>query len=136
MKQISLDKYAAILHKPYLKSRQHPHMALGMRATQFAPFAALSGHEEAIKNICQYLEQQQKPAEYELEILKRQLDHLQEIINQKPLITICFVDEASPASTQRITAHVKRLDEYAKRIILEGGRKIAFGSIMSIDFND
>ena len=41
-------KYDDIIHLPHHQSAEHPHMSLHDRAAQFAPFAALSGYEEAI----------------------------------------------------------------------------------------
>ena len=43
------EKYKEIINKPYVKSTRHPPMAPENRAAQFAPFAALSGHAEAIR---------------------------------------------------------------------------------------
>ncbi len=40
-------KYNDIINLPYTKSTRHPHMAMEDRAAQFAPFAALVGHEDA-----------------------------------------------------------------------------------------
>ena len=40
--------YDDIIHLPHPVSTKHPHMPLADRAAQFAPFAALSGHSEAI----------------------------------------------------------------------------------------
>ena len=42
-------KYDDIIHLPYHQSAERPHMSLHDRAAQFAPFAALSGYEEAIE---------------------------------------------------------------------------------------
>lgn len=41
-------RYDDILYLPHHRSKDRPHMSLHDRAAQFAPFAALSGHEEAI----------------------------------------------------------------------------------------
>lgn len=41
--------YEDILYLPHHVSKHHPRMSLEARAAQFAPFAALSGHGEAIK---------------------------------------------------------------------------------------
>ena len=41
-------KYEKIINEPYRKSDRHPHMSCHDRAAQFAPFAALSGYEEAV----------------------------------------------------------------------------------------
>lgn len=45
----SADAYADIIHLPHPVSRKHSLMSMESRAAQFVPFAALSGHEEAIK---------------------------------------------------------------------------------------
>jgi len=42
-------KYDDIINLPHHQSTRRPHMSLHDRAAQFAPFAALSGHEEAIE---------------------------------------------------------------------------------------
>lgn len=41
-------RYDAIIHLPHYQSKKRPHMPILDRAAQFASFAALSGHEEAI----------------------------------------------------------------------------------------
>lgn len=44
-------KYEDIIDIDYekVKSNRHPHMSKTARAAQFAPFAALTGHSEAIE---------------------------------------------------------------------------------------
>ena len=41
-------KYADILLHPHPESKKHPRMPRSARAAQFAPFAALTGYEDAI----------------------------------------------------------------------------------------
>ena len=43
------NKYDDIIEMPHHVSDTHPQMPLLDRAAQFAPFAALTGHSEAIK---------------------------------------------------------------------------------------
>ena len=43
------DNYDDIIHLPHPTSARHPRMSIWQRAAQFAPFAALSGHQEAIE---------------------------------------------------------------------------------------
>ena len=42
-------KYDDIIGLPHHQSKERPHMSLHDRAAQFAPFAALPGHKEAIE---------------------------------------------------------------------------------------
>lgn len=43
------NSYEDIINLPHHVSERHPHMPLPDRAAQFAPFAALTGHDAAIK---------------------------------------------------------------------------------------
>jgi len=42
-------KYDDIIHLPHPVSKKHPQMPMIDRAAQFSPFAALTGHTDAIK---------------------------------------------------------------------------------------
>ena len=42
-------KYDDIINMPHHVSKKHPQMSIEMRSAQFAPFAALTGYEEAVK---------------------------------------------------------------------------------------
>lgn len=42
-------RYDDIIHLPHHVSKTHPQMPLADRAAQFAPFAALTGHADAIR---------------------------------------------------------------------------------------
>lgn len=42
------EKYADMLEMEHPASKKHPRMSIHDRAAQFAPFAALTGHSEAI----------------------------------------------------------------------------------------
>lgn len=45
--------YADIIDLPHHVSKRHPQMAMWNRAAQFAPFAALTGYEDVIKDTAQ-----------------------------------------------------------------------------------
>ena len=52
-------QYADIIDLPHHVSRTHPRMSMWSRAAQFAPFAALTGYSDAIRET-----QERKEAEY------------------------------------------------------------------------
>ncbi|KAI4448131.1 hypothetical protein C823_002650 [Eubacterium plexicaudatum ASF492] len=45
----SIHTYDDIIHLPHPDPKTHPRMPVSERAAQFSPFAALSGHQEAIR---------------------------------------------------------------------------------------
>lgn len=42
--------YSDIINLPHPTSTRHPRMTMYQRAAQFAPFSALTGHNEAIRD--------------------------------------------------------------------------------------
>ena len=50
------DKYEALLNLPRREPQNRVRMPVGNRAAQFAPFAALTGHGEVIKETDQLVE--------------------------------------------------------------------------------
>ena len=48
-----MDNYEDIINLPHHVSKRHPQMSIWNRAAQFAPFAALTGYEEAIQDSIQ-----------------------------------------------------------------------------------
>ena len=47
------DNYDDIINLPHHVSKRHPQMSIWNRAAQFAPFAALTGYENSIKESAQ-----------------------------------------------------------------------------------
>ena len=56
-----MGNYDDIINLPHHVSKRHPQMAMKQRAAQFAPFAALTGYEEAIQDANQENEPLYKP---------------------------------------------------------------------------
>ena len=56
-------KYDAILHLPHHVSKKHPPMPMADRAAQFAPFAALTGSDAAIRENARLTQERIAPAE-------------------------------------------------------------------------
>ena len=59
-------KYDDIINLPHHVSRNHPHMELLDRAAQFSPFAALTGHEEAIQETARLAVERMEQTENEV----------------------------------------------------------------------
>ena len=55
-KKETVGKYADIIGMPHHVSSKHPHMPVKDRAAQFAPFAALTGHEKAMRETAELMQ--------------------------------------------------------------------------------
>ncbi len=65
--------YDDLLNLPHHVSRNHPPMDRLRRAAQFAPFAALTGHEDAVREAARLTEQRAELSEEEQEKLNHRL---------------------------------------------------------------
>lgn len=50
-------KYDDIINLPHHVSKKHPQMSLYARSAQFAPFAALTGYEDVVKETARLTDQ-------------------------------------------------------------------------------
>ena len=51
-----MKEYDDIINLPHHVSKTHPQMSMWSRAAQFAPFAALTGYDNALKDTAQETE--------------------------------------------------------------------------------
>ena len=58
-----MGKYDDIIDLPHHVSKVHPQMSIWDRSAQFAPFAALTGHEEAIAETARLTNEWHEPDE-------------------------------------------------------------------------
>ena len=54
------DKYNDIINLPHHVSQKHARMSLGERSAQFAPFSALTGYDEVIKETARKINNNEK----------------------------------------------------------------------------
>ena len=127
--------YDDILDLPHPTSKKHPRMSMYARAAQFAPFAALTGYGDAIKETARITDQQLELDENEKALLNEKLQLLRQHLPGKPKITITyFVPDTKKAggSYQTITGSVKKLQKYERRLIMTNGTIIPIDAIIEL----
>ncbi len=132
-----MDKYQDMVHLPHHMSKTHAHMPVQDRAAQFAPFAALSGHYEAVKETARLTEERIEPDESCKEILDRKLKEIVEKLKEEPVITITyFVPDAQKAGGSYVTkiGGAKRIDACERILFLTDGTRIMLDEVIKIDF--
>ena len=97
-------KYDDIIHLPHHVSTKHPQMALSDRAAQFSPFAALTGHEDSIRETARRTEAFLELDEDKKEQLDEKMHVLQEYFSEKPEIMVTyFVPDEKKAGGAYVT---------------------------------
>lgn len=126
--------YDDIIHLPHPVSAHHPPMSMKARAAQFAPFAALSGHREALNESARYTEPF-TPDAYRSPHLDDKLRCLLDLLGKKPAATFtCFVPDRRKAggSYATFSGRVDKWDENARTLILDNGHVLPIDTIVDI----
>ena len=129
-------RYDDIIELPHHVSRKHPQMPLLDRAAQFAPFAALTGHESAIRETARLTEEEIELDENSKELLDFRLQQLQEHLSEQPEVTVtyfCPDEKKSGGAYETVTGKVKKVDGYAGELVFTDGRRVELKGIVELE---
>lgn len=129
-------RYDDIINLPHPTSEKHPRMSLYDRAAQFSPFAALTGHDAAIKETARLTDERWEIAEDTKEQLNETLQQIAENIDKDITVTFTyFVPDLrkSGGAYVTVTGSVKKIDEYEHKILLKDGTEIPMEQIKEIE---
>lgn len=129
-----MNKYADIIHLSRPKSK-HPSMSLNNRSCQFAPFSALTGYEEKIKETARIISSKIDLEEDAKIKLNDKLDWLKENITKNPEVTITYFvadKKKRGGSYQKVTGIIRRIDEVGKCLVFMDKTKVFLDDIIDI----
>ena len=130
------SKYDEIMGRPHHVSKTRPQMPMSDRAAQFAPFAALTGYDAAIKETGRLPDDKIELDEEALTALDMKYQLLMDALDDAPEVTITyFQPDERKAGGKYITATgaVKKVDDFERRITMQDGTKIPMDDVISID---
>ncbi len=130
------DKYDDIINLPHHVSTKRGRMTMYDRAAQFSPFAALTGHDEAIEETARLTDRKAEIDEKTKSILNDKLRFISENINKKPTVTITyFLADTLKSGGAYIKADgvVRKIDSVEKTVIMEDRRVIPVCDIYDIE---
>lgn len=130
-----MGRYDDIIERKHPTSKVHPRMSAADRAAQFSAFAALNGYEDAIDETKRLTDTFMELDEGEQERINEQLILLQESCQEHPLVTVTFFEpdfRKEGGEYRTVCAKVKKLDEYQKKLLLEGELEIQMEFIREI----
>ena len=129
-------KYDDIINLPHHVSAKHPQMKLLDRAAQFSPFAALTGHEDSIRETARRTEEFLELEEDKKEQLDEKIHVLQENLWKKPeIIVTYFVPDEKKDGGAYVThrGRIRKIDTYRHRLLFEDGTDVGMQYIFEID---
>ena len=129
-------KYDKIMGLPHHVSKTRPQMPMSDRAAQFAPFAALTGYDAAIKETGRLTDERIELDVEALSALDMKYQLLMEALDEAPEVTITyFRPDERKAGGKYVSAvgAVKKVDDFERRITMQDGAKIPMDDVLSIE---
>lgn len=128
--------YEDILSVPRPTAHVRPLMPRQDRAAQFAPFAALTGHDAAIRETARTTQARRQLSEDEKLILDRKQQFLLEQVHQHPQVTVTYFQpdtRKAGGAYQVFTGHVRALDTFRRLLRTMEGRDIPVDDIVDLE---
>lgn len=129
-------KYENIINKPHHVSKVHPQISLYARSAQFAPFAALTGYEDAVKETARETQEELEIDDELKSILDAKLQMLIEIKESNPEISITYFvkdEKKSGGKYVTITGIIKKIDLYEQIITLADNTVIPIKNVIDLE---
>lgn len=107
-----------------------------LREAQFAPFAALTGYDEAVMETARITDRKRELDEYEKEKINRKLNYIREKLKYFPEVSITyFVADKRKDGGKNVTKTgiVKKIRDYEKDVVFQDNTIIPFEDILYID---
>lgn len=133
---MSSNKYDHIINLPHHVSEKRPRMPMIDRAAQFAPFAALTGYDDAVKETGRLTDDViDLPEHIKLDINDK-LRIIMEFIEDRPEVSVTYFvpdSKKSGGSYTTVTGAVKSVEEYERMVVLTDKTIIPIDRIYAID---
>ena len=130
------DKYDEIANLPHHVSETRPQMPMSDRAAQFAPFAALTGYDSAIRETGRLTDEKIELDEEALTALNLRYQLLMDALGKEPEVEITFFkpdERKSGGEYVTVIGAVKNVDDFERLITMQDGMKIPMNDVLSID---
>lgn len=127
--------YDDIINLPHYQSKKRAHMSLEDRAAQFASFAALTGHEEAIEETARLTEKKIVLDEAAKEAISEKLFEISQSLDKKWNVSITYF---KPDRFKEGGAYltdigvVKKIDEVEKIVVMDNGMRVEIEGIIGV----
>lgn len=135
MRENSIRSYDDIIDLPHHVSKKHPPMSPLNRAAQFSPFAALTGHGDAVRETERLTDPFVELDEDRKEQLNRRLRLIREHPDQNPECEITYFrpDEKKEGGAYvTLRGRIEKIDEYRRQILFTDGQVLPIDQIFSI----
>ncbi|MDR1542542.1 MAG: hypothetical protein LBU32_32115 [Clostridiales bacterium] len=130
------NPYDDIINLPHHVSKTRPQMSRANRAAQFAPFAALTGYDAAVKETARLTDAKIELGESAIADLDVKLSMLTDMVADSPMLAVThFRPDGKKDGGAYVTSvgTLKKIDDYERIIVLMTGEKIRIEDVLDIE---
>lgn len=132
-----MTDYGYMMTRPHPDPKYHTRMPMESRAAQFAPFAALTGYEEAVEEAHRLTDHKPELSEEEKEALDRSLQKALDNPGKDVMIERFIPDLAKEGgSIVTLKGRIRRLDTYHRLLLMEDGSRIPLSEILALQIEE
>lgn len=127
------NNYEDIINLPHHTSKKHIRMSIEARSAQFAPFQALTGYNDSIKETERITDKQIELTEEEKQLINDKIKIIEENLQEE--IKITYFERNDKKTGGRyitIKTRIKKINLIEKYILLEDKTKIEINNIIDI----
>ena len=130
--------YDDIIQLPHHTSATRPRMSMHDRAAQFAPFAALTGHDAAVAEAGRQTEKRIELAQDSRDAINKTLMQLKAMATQPQILLTYFrADERKEGGTYLTRrSRLRQIDPVHHTLTLETGETIPLDDVLEIQINE
>ena len=133
-----MKEYREIINLPHHVSKTRPQLPMSDRAVQFAPFAALTGYDSAIKETGRLTDEKIDLDEEALTDLNMRYQLLVDALDEEPEVEITYFkpdERKSGGEYVTVTGTVKKVDDFERLITMQNGTKIPMDDVLAVDWD-
>lgn len=131
-----MNNYEDIINLNHYNPKFHPRMSIYNRSAQFAPFAALTGYDEAVAEVSRLTDDKIELNDDLRNFIDIKLHIIEKHIKEKSIVKILYFEKDKRKQGGKYIEYsgiVKRIDLINKFIIFEDKFKIGLEVILNID---
>lgn len=127
-------KYDDIINLEHHVSKKHPHMSSEERSAQFAPFSAVTGYEDEVRETARITDNQIEITDEIRKDINEKLNFIKQTPMQNVAITFFVKDlKKQGGKYETVAGRIKRIDDVGNIVVMEDGTEINMTNIIEID---
>ena len=134
-----MNNYEEIINLNHYNPKFHPRMSIYNRSAQFAPFAALTGYDEAIIETARITDEKIELNDDLKNLIDMKLHILEKQVKNKPRVKIIYFENDKRKCGGKYKEYIdvlKRINNVESELIFINGVKIKFDCILDINIEE